>query len=222
MRASSFFKTAAAVSVVLFATAAFSTSVQANNEFHQVVDVQADDSLNIRAGAGTDNPVIGSIPANGRTVLTTGNTSQVGSSTWVEVVWLGQIGWVNGRYLATDIAPEIQEQPQRKNPVQVNLPQDAEAHVHPANDCTRTINHTHPNGAASHRHNYSCDRNQTQSTGQAHTHPRNHCTNSITHEHPNGSNEHNHRYACKPAQEMARPKYNPAPKFNPQPKYTIQ
>ena len=208
---------------LIFSTTAFSTAVQANNDFYQVTNVQFDDSLNIRSAAGAQNPIIGTIPANGRTILTTGNTQQVGSSTWMEVVWLGNIGWVNSYYLTNDSAPEVEpvQQQQRKKPAQINYNYQASdtsaagnsgtTHTHPANRCTRSVTHTHPSNSANHEHRYSCQNNQVQNTGQAHTHPANECTRSVSHTHPNGSGAHSHRYSC---QQMARPKYNPAPKYN--------
>lgn len=248
MRASHLLKTAVAVSAVLLTTTVFSVSAQANDEFYQIVNVRADDSLNIRAGAGVNQPVISTIPANGRTILSTGNTQQVGNSTWIEVVWLGQIGWVNGFYLTRDLPPVVQQvQAQRKNPAQVNydyqqpvqpvqpiqaapVNNTGATHVHPANECTRSVTHTHPNGANNHRHNYSCQRGQRpaaqpqqqraqaqqyprqaqqQYPGQAHKHPANRCTRSVTHSHPNGANNHQHRYSCQNNQQVRAPQRQP-------------
>lgn len=231
MKALSYVKSALAVSAIIVASSLLVTSVQANNDFYQVTNVEMDDSLNIRAAAGTGSPIIGTIPANGRTILTTGNSTRVGSSEWVEVVWLGQIGWVNSHYLSTGSQPAAPQPVSYKTPVNVNYQPDVNEHNHPSNRCTRSITHSHANGQGAHRHNYSCDPNQQQTMNisrkrpanvvanydtSGHTHPRNECTNSITHSHPNGENTHNHRYSCKSnTQVMSAPKYH----AQTQPKY---
>ncbi|WP_022951624.1 SH3 domain-containing protein [Leucothrix mucor] len=110
---------------------------------------------------------------------------------------------------------------QRPAPVYVNRTQVAAAntantHSHPANRCTRSVSHTHPNGANQHSHRYSCQgqaqpaaRPQVQvraanvNQGQtavrvtqagSHTHPRNQFTNAVTHSHPGGTAGHSHNY----------------------------
>lgn len=80
----------------------------------------------------------------------------------------------------------------------------ANTHSHPANRCTRSVSHTHPNGANQHTHRYSCQGQATQNLPQAqvrvvsnantHTHPRNQFTNAVTHTHASGSAQHNHNY----------------------------
>ncbi len=217
MRAPDLFKTAAAVLLAFIAASLFSATAQANEAFYQVTNVASDDVLNIRASAGTQQAVIGTIPANGKTILGTGRNTQVGSSNWAEIVWLGQIGWVNDFYLTTDIAPGAQVNTQYQQSDQ-NATGSANTHTHAANRCTRSVSHTHPNGSNSHQHNYNCDQGQqlAQPTGQqnaqTHSHPANPCTNSVTHTHGNGDNAHEHRYNCQ-TQQMARPKYNPQPKY---------
>ena len=71
---------------------------------------------------------------------------------------------------------------------------DALAHTHPANECTNSITHTHPNGDNQHEHNYQCSPKAIATDSGAHTHPANELTRSISHSHPNGKNDHQHRY----------------------------
>ncbi len=227
MKIATYVKSTLAASALVLAVSALSVTAYAESSFYQVVNVKSNDSLNIRSGAGTGYPVISTIPFNGRTVMSTGQTQRVGRSTWVEVVWLGQIGWVNKRFLvnSSQIARTRQPAPM---PTPMPIQNNANRHTHPANRCTRSVTHSHPNGANPHKHHYSCDsntrqqrpvrkNNQTayprQSTDpNAHTHPRNECTNSITHTHPNGARAHQHRYSC---QRNAQPKYRrPKPTTN--------
>ncbi|MEE9446136.1 MAG: hypothetical protein V3V19_10785 [Cocleimonas sp.] len=71
------------------------------------------------------------------------------------------------------------------------------AHTHPANKCTRSISHTHPNGTRrKHNHKYSCTVAAKQNP-HAHRHPANKCTRSIMHVHPSGKSKHSHRYSCQ-------------------------
>ncbi len=205
MKIATYVRSALAASTLLLAVSALPVTAYADTAFYQVNNVQNDDILNIRSGAGATYPIIGTIPHNGRTVLSTGQTQQNGRSTWAEIVWLGQIGWVNKRFLIdSDQAP----QQQVNTPVVVQ--NNANAHTHPANRCTRSITHTHPNGGGTHKHHYSCDPSTNNAPAPAmksnyqanlpdpnsHNHPSNECTNSITHTHPNGAGSHQHRYSC--------------------------
>lgn len=69
-----------------------------DGDLRRVVLVTADDVLNVRSEAGVDNPIEGMLEP-GLTVIVTGRTSQVGSSTWMEIRTPEGTGWVNGRYL---------------------------------------------------------------------------------------------------------------------------
>ena len=71
-------------------------------------------------------------------------------------------------------------------------------HTHPANRCTKSIRHNHPNGTRSHSHKYSCN-NKRRPTGNrwTHGHPANRCTKSIRHTHKFNSARHNHSYSCQ-------------------------
>jgi len=75
---------------------------------------------------------------------------------------------------------------------------DPNSHSHPANKCTNSVTHTHPNGAGVHKHHYVCKKGN-KNTKNSHTHPANRCTKSIRHSHPSGAKAHKHRYSCKVA-----------------------
>ncbi|MEE9351585.1 MAG: peptidoglycan-binding domain-containing protein [Thiotrichaceae bacterium] len=77
-------------------------------------------------------------------------------------------------------------------------PQVARAggHTHPANRCTKSIRHNHPNGTRSHSHKYSCKGAQ-RGNKWTHGHPANRCTKSIRHTHKFNSARHNHSYSCQ-------------------------
>ena len=67
---------------------------------YAVMDVTTNDVLNIRAGAGTSNPVVASFPYNATNVTRTGPTSMISGSKWVEVKTpSNSLGWVNSFYL---------------------------------------------------------------------------------------------------------------------------
>lgn len=65
---------------------------------YRVVNVAPWDALNLRAGPGTRYRIVGAIPHDGRAVESL--FSRAGD--WLQVRFGGQIGWVNGRYLAAD------------------------------------------------------------------------------------------------------------------------
>jgi uncharacterized protein YraI len=67
---------------------------------YQVVNVAANDTLNVRSGPGADSQVVGTIPPDGTGIQITGPGVRVQESTWVPINYLGLIGWVNSNYLA--------------------------------------------------------------------------------------------------------------------------
>lgn len=75
-------------------------TVQAAMVEHAVTGVKAGEFLNMRAGAGVSNGIVGRIPADGRGVVPTGEERRVGNSTWAKIYWRGTGGWVNKHYLA--------------------------------------------------------------------------------------------------------------------------
>ncbi len=78
---------------------------------------------------------------------------------------------------------------------------DPNSHTHPAQpNCTNSVTHTHPNGARSHSHRYSCKGMPRRATGNkwTHSHPAiPNCTDSITHTHKYNNRNHHHKYGCK-------------------------
>jgi len=72
---------------------------------YRIVNVEDNDTLNIREQAGVDFEVIGEIPPDGAGILIVGSTKDINGSTWVQIDYLGIRGWVNDSYL------EIEEKP---------------------------------------------------------------------------------------------------------------
>lgn len=141
-------RTAALASVVALAGV---LPTQAATQFMQVVNVSSNDALNLRAGPTTNSDVIGSVPYNGQTVVSTGNKQ----GTWVEVSWAGQTGWVNERFVQP--VQQINNRPTRQvRPAPSVVRPNSVAHTHPSNECTNSITHSHPNGGTAHNHNYAC------------------------------------------------------------------
>lgn len=122
------------------------------------------------------------------------------------------------------IVTKQQPTPTYINRTQVTANNTANTHSHPANRCTRSVSHTHPNGANQHSHRYSCQgqaqpaaRPQVQvraaavkqtavpvnNSATSHTHPRNQFTNAVTHSHPSGAVQHNHNYGGQRATNTA-------------------
>ncbi len=74
---------------------------------YRVVNVAADDVLNVRQSPGADQPIVGALPANGLVMLD-GYSATVNSSRWLSVTLDdGTIGWVNGAFLAPPAGWEL-------------------------------------------------------------------------------------------------------------------
>ncbi|MCA9930803.1 MAG: SH3 domain-containing protein [Anaerolineales bacterium] len=73
---------------------------------YRVAFVTADDVLNVRSGPGVNNSIVGSLPPNAANVQITGAGQMVSGSTWVPIVAGDVQGWVNGRFLTTDISAD--------------------------------------------------------------------------------------------------------------------
>jgi spore germination protein GerM len=71
----------------------------------RVVLVADDDVLNVRIGPGTSNEIIGML-APGVVIGLTGPQTEVGSSTWVEIVTPAGAGWVNDFFLASVVSDD--------------------------------------------------------------------------------------------------------------------
>ncbi len=86
-------------------------------------------------------------------------------------------------------APKVEAVPAKPQVV-------ASGHTHPANKCTKSIRHNHPNGSRSHSHKYSCT-GTPRGNRWTHGHPANKCTKSIRHTHKYNSANHSHKYSCQ-------------------------
>jgi heat shock protein HslJ len=91
-------------------------------DFYRLVDVVADDVLKIRAGPGTEHPIVGAIPANADGIANFGcvgglNFGQWVSATaeeraaardhrWCRVGYDRTVGWAAGRYLVEGAGPD--------------------------------------------------------------------------------------------------------------------
>lgn len=64
-----------------------------------VVGVAADDTLNVRAGPGTDYPVAFMLEPLANDIRATGHNRTVGEDTWAEVDAGGRSGWASFRFL---------------------------------------------------------------------------------------------------------------------------
>lgn len=75
-------------------------------DLYAVVNVHADDVLNIRSGPGVENPVVGTLQPQQSGLTRTGNTSSAGGDTWVEIQNPnGGTGWVNADFLTQYVNP---------------------------------------------------------------------------------------------------------------------
>lgn len=73
---------------------------------YRVVFVAPDDTLNVRSGPGASNPVAGELASDARGIRITGEGQMVGETSWYPIDASGLTGWVAGRYLTRDVAPE--------------------------------------------------------------------------------------------------------------------
>ncbi len=74
---------------------------------YRVTFVTSDDTLNVRSGPGVSFDVVGQLLPEATGVQITGSGTVVQGSTWVPIAANGLRGWVNSRYLTTDI-PQAQ------------------------------------------------------------------------------------------------------------------
>ena len=75
------------------------TENKRNTGFYDLVNIASNDSLSVRAGAGTSHDVIAKIPAGTKFISSNGKQQTVGKSTWLNVHYGQREGWVNKRYL---------------------------------------------------------------------------------------------------------------------------
>ena len=64
-----------------------------------VIGVRHDDVLNLRAGPGADQPVVGEIPPTFSDLVALGNTRDLDPSFWIEVDYEGAVGWVHMSFI---------------------------------------------------------------------------------------------------------------------------
>lgn len=70
---------------------------------YTVVGVRLDDTLNVRAGAGVDHEILGTLAPYASGIEVVGDGIQVGQSVWVPIQRGEVEGWVNSRYLARQV-----------------------------------------------------------------------------------------------------------------------
>ncbi len=68
-----------------------------------VVNVASDDVLNVRAGPGVGQPIVGTIPFHGLGVSVHGGGQEVSGSWWAPVQYGTVTGWANSSYLARQV-----------------------------------------------------------------------------------------------------------------------
>jgi photosystem II stability/assembly factor-like uncharacterized protein len=74
---------------------------------YAVINVASNDVLNIRAGAGVSQPIVGYFASDAKDVMRTGPTVSVDGAVWVEVRRNdGLTGWVNAHYLTESVTHE--------------------------------------------------------------------------------------------------------------------
>lgn len=66
---------------------------------YRVVNVEDDDVLNVRAGPGTSESKVGTIPPNGTDIQITGSTVEADGGVWVPIKYIEINGWVNRHFL---------------------------------------------------------------------------------------------------------------------------
>lgn len=76
---------------------------------YTVTYVTEDDELNVRAGPGVANDIVGALPPATSGVRITGAGQTVDSSIWVPIAANDLTGWVNRRYLTQEVADSFCE-----------------------------------------------------------------------------------------------------------------
>ncbi len=81
---------------------------------YQVTNVKQGDSLNMRAWPSTKSRVVVALPHNAKWVASNRNPVKKGASNWQQIIWNGESGWVNTKYLKYDAASTYKAR-QRRN-----------------------------------------------------------------------------------------------------------
>lgn len=77
---------------------------------YRVIDVAADDMLNVRAGAGVSHDVAGSVTPWETRLVGSGAEEVVSGATWLEVSFPGGVGWVNSKHVERiQVRPELRD-----------------------------------------------------------------------------------------------------------------
>ena len=74
---------------------------------YRVIDVAADDRLNIRVHAGAEADIVGSLSSTANNILVTGSWQRIGGSIWWELILPGTeraTGWVNSRFMIPELS----------------------------------------------------------------------------------------------------------------------
>lgn len=79
------------------------TPISYRPEPYTVVNVAPDDVLNVRAGPGVANPVVGTLPPHAQNVQVGESGQETGGVLWLPVWYRGTQGWVNSNYLARQV-----------------------------------------------------------------------------------------------------------------------
>jgi uncharacterized membrane protein len=88
-----------AIATVVLAFFILSSSSQAEEVLFQVVRVEPNDVLNVRAEPRSTANKVGTLPFDGRDIQWTGATHMVGLAQWKEIRIGQTTGWVNAQYL---------------------------------------------------------------------------------------------------------------------------
>ncbi|MGD8604417.1 MAG: hypothetical protein PVF49_07585 [Anaerolineales bacterium] len=93
--------------LVLTQTIAQATYIPGPGSLYAIVRVPPGETLPVRRPAGIAGTIVEELPYDQHGIRLTGNTTRLGSSTWVEIRALGGItGWVNSINLTEDVTPE--------------------------------------------------------------------------------------------------------------------
>jgi hypothetical protein len=72
---------------------------EAAESFYRVIGVSRGDTLNVRRGPGTDNPVTAKLPNGAEGIRLIGGPVMNGTTEWVEIAFRGDSGWVSRQHL---------------------------------------------------------------------------------------------------------------------------
>ncbi len=82
----------------------FATNARAEVTYN-VINVAANDQLNIRAEPSAAAEITGTLSFDAKAVKTTGGSRQIGRATWVEIILEGRKGWVNAAFVTPTQSP---------------------------------------------------------------------------------------------------------------------